>query len=63
MFDKIIPTLEFMSKNNYKIVIRGGGISDRLKNYHERNTLEQENMYRFDAETIDVINSFQFEEE
>ena len=63
MLDRIIPTLDFISENDYKIVIRGGGTSDRLKNFHERNTLEQENMYRFDAESICEINSFHFEEE
>jgi hypothetical protein len=63
MFDQLIPKLNFMEKNNYKIVIGGGGASDRLNNFHERNRLEQENMYRFDAETIDEIYSFQFGED
>lgn len=57
MLDQLIPKLNFMEKNNYKIAIGGGGASDRLNNFHERNRLEQENMYRFDAETINEIYS------
>jgi len=51
-------------------LVGGGGASDRLDKWSERNNLEAENMYRFDRKTIDELNyyadiwdSFSFEEE
>ena len=53
---RILDSMDELTKDN--TIVGGGGVSNRLDHWAERNALERENMYRFDRKTIEAINSF-----
>jgi len=53
---RILDSMDELTKDS--IIVGGGGASERLKHWAERNALEKDNMYRFDRKTIQAINSF-----
>jgi hypothetical protein len=53
---RILDSMDELTKDS--IIVGGGGASERLKHWAERNALERDNMYRFDRKTIQAINSF-----
>ena len=58
---RVLDSMDELTKHS--TVVGGGGSSDRLYHWAERNRLESENMYRLDRKTIEAINSFHYEEE
>jgi hypothetical protein len=58
---RVLDSMDELTKDS--TLVGGGGASDRLNTWSERNSLEGENVFRFDRKTIDEINSFCFEEE
>ena len=58
---RVLDSMDELTKAGLEVF--GGGVSDRLVKWEERNRLEAENMFRFNRKTIAAINSFCFEEE
>lgn len=53
---RVLESMDELTKDS--TMVGGGGSSDRLGSWTERNRLESENVYRFDRKTIEAINSF-----